>query len=151
MRDSDEITPEFRAQIRAARRRDAAERAAGRRAQSASYDRHTGRIMVELSNGSVFGFVAAKFPMLAALSVEELANVTVSPGGSGLLWNDDVDLSVAGLLLDAVDQTDKRRELARMAGRARGGAKAAAARANGKKGGRPRKRPAVGRAKSKSR
>lgn len=131
------------AQIAAARRRDAEERAAGRRAVSASYDCDTGRIMIELSNGSVFGFVAARFPMLAALSVKELANVTVSPGGSGLLWNDDVDISVAGLLLDAVDPTDKRRELARIAGKARGGAKAAAARANGKKGGRPRKRPAV--------
>ncbi|MBX3133450.1 MAG: DUF2442 domain-containing protein [Gemmatimonadaceae bacterium] len=149
MRDSYKITPEFRAQLRAARRFDAAERAAGRRAVSASYDHETGRIMLELSNGSVFGFVASRFPTLAALSTEELANVTVSPGGTGLFWNDDVDLSVAGLLLDAVDQRDKRSELARMAGSTRSAAKAAAARKNGKKGGRPRKRPAVARAKSK--
>jgi hypothetical protein len=96
--------------------------------------------MIELSNGSVFGFVAARVPALAGLPAATLARVTVSPGGSGLNWEEvDVDLSVAGLILDAVDQSAKRSELARLAGKSRSRAKATAARANGKKGGRPRR------------
>lgn len=123
-----------------ARRAEELDWARGRRATSARYDRRSGRLMIELSNGSLFGFVASQHPALAPLSHAQLADVTVMPGGSGLAWDAlDIHLSVAGLLLDAVDPAATRSELARIAGRARGGAKAAAARANGKKGGRPRK------------
>jgi hypothetical protein len=66
--------------------------------------------------------------------------VRVVGGGSTLRWDGlDVDLSVAGLLLSAVDPQERVRQLAALAGRATTEAKAAAARLNGAKGGRPRK------------
>lgn len=127
-------------QIAAARAHETRERKNGRRAVSASYDRRTGRVMVELTSGFVFGFPIHAIPELAKASADVLAAVALTPGGSGLHWEAlDVDLSVPGLLLSSVGQSDKVRELARLAGRATSPAKAAAARANGAKGGRPRK------------
>ena len=127
-------------QIAAARAHEIRERKIGRRAVSASYDRRTGRVMVELTSGFVFGFPTRAIPELATASADMLAAVAVTPGGSGLHWEAlDVDLSVPGLLLSSVGQSDKVRELARLAGRATSPAKAAAARTNGAKGGRPRK------------
>lgn len=126
-------------QIPAARARDARERRQGRRAARAYYDSESGRVMLELSNGYLFGFPVKVIPALAHASPASLAEVRVSPGGSALSWLElDVDLSVPGLLLAAVERTARLRELARLAGQAKSRAKAAAARANGAKGGRPR-------------
>jgi Protein of unknown function (DUF2442) len=126
-------------QFAAARAHETRERKAGRRAISASYDRQTGRVMIELTSGFVFGFPTRAIPQLAKVSPDVLATVAITPGGSGLHWEVlDVDLSVPGLLLSSVGHADKVRELARLAGRASTPAKAAAARANGAKGGRPR-------------
>lgn len=145
-------TPDFIEQMKAARRADADARAAGRRALSASYDRTNGRVIIELTNGCVFGFIPSRVAALAGLSPAELSRVTVSPGGSGLFWDDqDIQLSVPGLLLDAIDPGHARSELARIAGRSRSHAKAAAARANGKKGGRPRKKAATAKPKTRTR
>ena len=131
---------EILAQIPAARARDARERAAGRRAVSAAYAPETGRVLVALPSGYVVGFPAAVVPALADATPVQLAAVELSPGGGGLHWETlDVDLSVPGLLLSALGRAEQRRELARLAGRARSEAKATAARANGAKGGRPRK------------
>jgi hypothetical protein len=127
-------------QIAPARGREVRERKAGRRAVVASYNRRTGLVMMELASGFVFGFPAKAIPALAEASDEQLSAVELSPGGSGLHWNDlDVDLSVSGLLLSSVDRSEKLSELARLAGKSRSRAKTRAARANGAKGGRPRK------------
>jgi hypothetical protein len=127
-------------QIVSARGREARERKAGRRAVAASYDRRTGRVMMELTSGFVFGFPARAIPALAKASDDQLSAVELSPGGSGLHWSDlDVDLSIPGLLLSSVGRSEKLSEMARLAGRSRSRAKAKAARANGAKGGRPRK------------
>lgn len=127
-------------QIHAARARESGERKNGRRAVAAHYDRETGRVMMELTNGFVFGFPAKTISALARATADQLAAVTLSPGGSGLHWEElDVDLSVPGLLLSSIGRSEKLSELARLAGRATSPAKAAAARANGAKGGRPRK------------
>lgn len=127
-------------QIVSARGREARERKAGRRAVAASYERRTGRVMMELTSGFVFGFPARAIPALAKASDDQLSAVELSPGGSGLHWNDlDVDLSIPGLLLSSVGRSEKLSEMARLAGRSRSRAKAKAARANGAKGGRPRK------------
>jgi len=127
-------------QISAARATDARQRKAGQRAVSAYYDRDTGRVMMELTSGFVFGFPAKAVPALARASVEQLAAVELSPGGSGLHWDSiDADLSIPGLLLSSIDRSEKLSELARLAGRSKSRAKAAAARVNGAKGGRPRK------------
>lgn len=127
-------------QIAAARGRETRQRKEGRRAVSASYDQITGRVMVELTNGFVFGFPSKAVPELVKASPSVLASVEVSPGGSGLHWEAvDVDLSVPGLLLSSLGRSDRVKELARLAGRTTSPAKAAAARANGARGGRPRK------------
>lgn len=128
------------AQMPAARAREARERRAGRRATSARYDRFSGRIVLELSNGYLFGFPAKSSPYLAKATAKQLSAVEVGPGGSGLRWEElDVDLSVPGLLLSALGRGEQLTELARIAGRSTSAAKAAASRANGAKGGRPRK------------
>lgn len=128
------------AQIPAARAKEARDRRQGRRALSAWYDRRAGRIMMELTSGFVFGFPPKAIRALARATPEQLSAVTLSPGGSGLHWEElDADLSVPGLVLSSIDRSDQLSELARVAGRTRSSAKAAAARANGAKGGRPRK------------
>lgn len=127
-------------QIPAARAHDVQERKAGRRAVSAHYDRGTGRVMLELTSGFVFGFPARAIPALAKATDEQLAAVELSPAGSALHWVDlDADLSIPALLLSSVERSEKLSELARLAGRSKSRDKAAAARANGAKGGRPRK------------
>jgi hypothetical protein len=131
------------AQIATARTRETRERRQGRRASSARYDRATRRIELELTNGIHFAFPVEAIPSLAAASDDELADVRLDAAGGGLIWDAiDVDLSVPGLILSAVEPGERRRHLAGMAGRARSHAKAQAARANGRKGGRPRKRDA---------
>ena len=83
---------------------------------------------------------SASIPALASATPEQLADVELGPGGSGLQWEAlDVDLSVAGLLLSSLGRSQKLSELARITGQVSTPAKAAAARANGAKGGRPRK------------
>ncbi len=140
MANSRTDSAEILKQVQAARKQDARDRKAGRRATSASYDRRTGRVMLELTSGFVFGFPPKAIPALANATADQLAAVTVSPGGSALHWEElDADLSVAGLLLSAVNRSEKLSELARVAGQSRTPAKAAASRANGAKGGRPRK------------
>lgn len=128
------------AQIPAARARERRARESGQRATSVHYDRRTGRVMMELTSGYIFGFPATTIPSLASATPEQLADVELGPGGSGLHWEAlDVDLSVPGLLLSALGRSQKLSELARIAGQVSTPAKAAAARANGAKGGRPRK------------
>ena len=127
-------------QIAVARDRGARERKAGRRAVGARYDRKTGLVTLELTNGFMFGFPARAIPSLKNASADQIACVEVSPGGGALHWNElDVDLSVPGLLLSSVGRSEKLSELGRIAGRAKTRAKAVAARANGAKGGRPKK------------
>ena len=125
--------PQARAAERVARKR-------GHRARAVHYDRVTGRIVVELSSGVLFAFPVASVPALRRAAPIELAHVTLNASGSVLSWQAlDVDVSVAGLLLAAVDPAERVRHFAALAGRATSPAKAAAARENGAKGGRPRK------------
>jgi hypothetical protein len=135
------ITPEMRKEFAAARRRDAAERRAGRRARGAHYDPQTKLVMVDLTNGCVFGFPPSLVPGLESATPRQLATVEVLPGGIGLLWAEfDADVSVPGLLASAMGRKESARQFARIGGESRSKAKAAAARANGAKGGRPAKK-----------
>ncbi|MEK6303041.1 MAG: DUF2442 domain-containing protein [Acidobacteriota bacterium] len=69
------------------------------RAKSARYDRRTNRIVVELRNGTTFMFPAGLAEGLAGASPKELADVQVTPSGSGLRWPSlDADLSLLNLL-----------------------------------------------------
>lgn len=127
------------AQIPAARARERHARASGTRATRVHYDAATKRVSLELSNGCSFAFPISTIPALRRVSPASLRLVRLDPSGIAIQWPSlDVDLSVPGLLLSAIDVPARRRELARLAGATTSPAKAAAARANGIKGGRPR-------------
>src|SRR5271167_920006 len=69
------------------------------RAQSARYDRLSGRVVVELTNGCSFAFPAAQAEGLEGASGDDLAQIEILGAGYGLHWEKlDVDLSVPGLL-----------------------------------------------------
>jgi Protein of unknown function (DUF2442) len=111
------------------------------RARAVRYDRRSGRVHVDLTNGCSFAFPARSAQGLERASDADLAQVEVLGLGLGLHWERlDVDLSVPGLLaglFGAKAYMDSER--AARAGAATSVAKAAAARRNGAKGGRPRK------------
>jgi hypothetical protein len=69
------------------------------RAKSARYDRRTNRIVVELRNGASFIFPPELAQGLAGASPKDLAEVQVTPSGSGLRWPTlDADFSLPNLL-----------------------------------------------------
>jgi hypothetical protein len=111
------------------------------RAKRARYDRKTGRVLVELTNGCSFAFPARRGEGLEDASDDELAAMAILGRGLGLHWERlDVDLSVPGLLAGLFGtKAWMDRERAARAGSAISPAKAAAARRNGAKGGRPKK------------
>ena len=114
------------------------------RAAQARYDRHTGRVVVDLTNGCSFVFPARSLQGLARASDAALANIEILGSGYGLHWPSlDADFTVPGLLMGVFGtRAWMVSELARRAGQAMSPAKAAAARANGRKGGRPRRKVA---------
>ncbi len=128
---------EILAQIPAAEARAREEALIEPRAASARYDAETGRILVELTNGCLFGFVPTERELLTTATPEQLAAVEVDLGGEGLHWEEiDADVSLPGLIA-------QRLNLAAWApkfmGQRTSEAKSAAARANGAKGGRPKR------------
>src|SRR5437763_5122632 len=108
------------------------------RAHSARYDRRTGRILVELTNGCSFAFPARRAQGLERATDGELANIEVLGVGLGLHWEKlDVDLSVPGLLAGLLGtKAYMDRQRAAPAGAANARAKAAAAPRDGAKRGR---------------
>ena len=107
------------------------------RASAAHFDRRTGKITLDLTNGCTFVFPARLIQGLEEVGDDELATITLLPQGRGLHWEaSDVDISVPGVV-NGIFGT--RAHMARVAGRSRSPAKTAASRANGAKGGRPRK------------
>lgn len=84
---------------------ETAKRAAARadriepRAKSARYDRRTNRIVVELRNGASFIFPPELAQGLAGASPKDLAEVQVTPSGTGLRWPSlGADFSLPNLL-----------------------------------------------------
>ena len=113
-------------------------------AARARYDRRTGRVLVDLTNGCTFAFPARSLQGLQKATDAELAEVEILGAGYGLHWETlDADFTVPGLLMGVFGTRRwMASEMARLAGRSTSPAKAAAARANGGKGGRPRRRAA---------
>lgn len=109
-------------------------------ATAARYDARRKRVVVELANGSQFAFPPALAQGLEQARAADLAEIEITPLGTGLHWPRlDADLSVEGLLAGLFGSRAWMRQHAARAGRATSTAKAQAARANGAKGGRPRK------------
>jgi Protein of unknown function (DUF2442) len=125
------------AEIEAARERGRVAALLEPRALSAHYDRKSGRVVVELRNGSTFAFPAALAQGLENATDDELAKVEVLGEGYGLHWETLNEDHAVPALLAGIFGTG--RYMAQLAGRTTSPAKAAAARANGAKGGRPRK------------
>ena len=125
------------AEINAAQERGRIAHQTEPRATSARYDRKTGRVIVDLTNGCTFAFPPRMAQGLEVATDDELAAVEILGAGYGLHWEAlDADLSVPGLLAGLFGT---KAYMARRAGQATSPAKSAAARVNGAKGGRPRK------------
>lgn len=106
------------------------------RAAAARYDRQSGRVIVDLTNGCTFAFPPHLAQGLEDATEDQLAEIEILGQGYGLHWEAlDVDLSLPGLMAGIFGT---KAYMARRAGQATSTAKAAAARANGAKGGRPR-------------
>ncbi len=110
------------------------------RAVSAKYDARKKLIHVGLHNGASFSFPPVLAQGLHNATAVQLANIEISPLGTGLSWPLlDVDLTVEGLLKGVFGSQAWMRAHAAKAGRVRSEAKATASRRNGALGGRPRK------------
>lgn len=110
-------------------------------ARAVRFDRETGQVEVDLSNGCRFAFPSRLIEGLQGQSAADIAGVTISGIGFGLHWAAlDLDVSLpdlmAGLFGTRVWMDSQR---AAIAGSGRSQAKSAAAQRNGAKGGRPRK------------
>ena len=131
---------ELEQQHQEARRRGERQATAEPQAQSVSYDRQTGQLVVELSNGVTFLVPTNLLQGLVGAGPEDLAQVLLGPRGASLHWEKlGVDFSLAGLIAGIFGTRAWMAELGRRGGSAKSEAKAAAARANGRRGGRPEK------------
>jgi hypothetical protein len=120
------------------------EQAAQPLAKAARYDARKKVVVIELANGASFAFPPHLAQGLEGASAADLADIEITPMGTGLHWPRlDADLTVDGLLAGVFGSRSWLRAHAARAGRARTAAKGAAARANGAKGGRPKKTTAV--------
>lgn len=125
------------AEIEEARERAEREALIEPRAASARYDAETGRILVELTNGCLFGFAPSEREYLGNATPEQLAAITVPIGGEGLHWDEiNADLSVPGTIAHRLNLAAW---APKFMGQRTSEAKSAAARANGAKGGRPKR------------
>ena len=108
------------------------------RAIAVSYDARLKRVVVDLANGTTFIFPPSLAQGLDEASAKDLKNVSITPSGEGLRWDNlDADFSITGLLMGIFGNNAWMSELGRHGGKAKTEAKIIASRANGQKGGRP--------------
>ena len=115
------------------------------RAVSARFDRHTRRIVVQLSSTLGIFFSPRDAEGLEQATPDQLCSIEISPSGYGLHFPDiDADLYLPSLLEGIFGS--ERWMASRMGvrgGRSRSAAKTMAARENGRKGGRPKRSPSL--------
>lgn len=104
------------------------------------YDKRSGLVISDLSNGCIFGFPPELVEDLRGVDLRDLKDVSTSPKGTGICWEKlDVDLSIAGLMHGVFGSRMWMKELEKKGGSVTSEAKKRSARLNGAKGGRPRK------------
>ena len=110
-------------------------------AVSARYDARHSRVVVGLNTGVLLAFPVELAEGLAGAARADLAEIEISPAGTGLHWPRlDADLYIPALLQGVFGSKSwMARQLGAAGGSVRSDAKRIAARANGAKGGRPRK------------
>jgi hypothetical protein len=107
---------------------------------AATYQPATGLIEIIFSNQTRFSFPAHLGQGLTGATPEDLADIEVTPSGTGLHWEAlDADLYIPALLEGTFGSRQWMTELAKKGGAAKSAAKTQSSRKNGKKGGRPRK------------
>ncbi len=108
-------------------------------ASKASYDARKSRLVIELNNGVILMLPPKLLQGLKDATAAELAEVSITPLGTGLHWETlDLDLGVAELAAGIFGSKAWMSALGRLAGTRTSSRKAAASRENGKRGGRPR-------------
>jgi hypothetical protein len=109
---------------------------------AATYQPESGLIEIHFSNETRFSFPAHFGQGLVGATPEALADIEITPSGTGLHWESlDADLYIPALLEGIFGSRQWMTALARKGGAAKSPAKSQASRQNGKKGGRPRKTP----------
>jgi hypothetical protein len=127
-----------------ANRRAKSRRAREPHAVTAHFDRHLGRILVNLSNGIGISFAPTQARGLEKARPDDLDPIEILPSGFGLHFPKlDADLYRPALLEGTFGSRKwMAARLGQSGGMARSAAKAASSRANGRLGGRPRKKAA---------
>ncbi|MGC2245358.1 MAG: DUF2442 domain-containing protein [Terriglobales bacterium] len=101
-------------------------------------------VILKLNDGSRRAIPREDLQGLQSATKDQLAQVEILGGGTGLHWPEiDADLYVPGLLRGIYGSKKWMAEIGSRGGAARSTAKKRAARANGLKGGRPRRREAA--------
>ncbi len=115
------------------------------KALSARYNRHTRRILVQLSSTLGIFFSPRDAEGLEHATPEQLNNIEITPSGYGLHFPElDADLYLPSLLKGIFGSEPWiASHMGTRGGRSKSEAKTSAARENGKKGGRPRQKEAV--------
>ncbi|MCU0733479.1 MAG: DUF2442 domain-containing protein [Hyphomonas sp.] len=131
-------------EIQAATRRGEELRSRGH-AVRAAYDARQKRLVVDLHTGVTIMVPVHLFEELSGADPADLAEVEITPAGTGLHWPRlDADVYVPSLMQGIYGTKRWMAAMAAQLGSAGGSAtspaKTAAARANGAKGGRPRKK-----------
>lgn len=110
-------------------------------AKKVHYDRHSGSVIIDLSNGAFVGFKPRNTQGFEHAEPSQLERAEISPSGLGIYFPlIDADIYLPGFLHGLLGSRKwMAAQLGRIGGSVKSPAKILSARANGKLGGRPKK------------